>query len=141
MPKKVAIAYDSKRNMISREVNITDAQQLAGYFDSVGELSGFPCEIVVIQNGEATTLPGEGSIKYMDPPPSVIARYIRGRDFSERVQTLDAACEEVKTWIDNLDEPEAIAELLQKVTGAMDVRIIGKGVAAQIAYDIPYDKE
>jgi len=126
--KYTAIAFGPNKSMISEEVATTDPQTLAESLDST-KLGGFPQRIIVV----APDLDGG--------PPLVIHRYERGRDYSERVESLDAAVETIKTWIDNLDEPEAIAELLQKVTGAMDVRIIGEGDNAKIAYDIPYNKE
>ena len=134
----LAIYFGENRVCANTIVETTEPQALAEYLASREDV-GFPLEIQLVETREEN-LCFEGKTWHY-PPPTLLKRYIRGRDFSERVETLDQVCQTVKDWIDNLDEPEAVAELLKKVTGAMDVRIIGSGIDAKIAYDIPYNKE
>ena len=135
----LAIYFGENRVCANTLVETTEPQALAEYLASRNDV-GFPLEILLVATREDKQLTFEGS-NWKFPPPTLFKRYIRGRDFSERVETLDQVCQTIKDWIDNIDEPEAIAELLKKVTGAMDVRIIGSGIDAKIAYDIPYNKE
>lgn len=145
MKQYLAIYFGEKRTCGNVIVETTEPQALAEYINSRQDVAGFPLEILLVETREAHIVKENGgephSITWKLPPPSLIKRYVRGRDYSECVHTLDDVVRTVKDWIDNLDEPEAIAELLKHVTGAEDIRIIGSGVSAKIAYDIPYNKE
>ncbi len=131
--KYLAVYFGANRECCNAIVETTEPQALAEYLDSRQDVGCFPLEILLFQTRLENTTEGD-----ITCAPTLVKRYIRGRDYSERVDTLDGAVQTIKDWIDNLDEPEAIAELLTKVTGAEDVRIIGSGDSAKIAYDIPY---
>jgi hypothetical protein len=127
-----AIFILSNGTVISNAVDTTDAQTL---YNDAPELNVET--IIVMQNG--LTQFGGPLVGVDVQPPAVIATYQRGKDFNHRVESLDAVCETIKNWLDGIDDPQVIANLLAHVTGAVNVRVIKQDDAgnALIGYDMP----
>ena len=124
--KFTALATFEGNTLRSFPTDELDGQKLA---DEISALvnGDYPQEILVLANG-----PDDGD------PPVLLKRHVRARDFSSHVGSVDSVVETIKTWIDGLDDLDAITELFTKVTGAVNVRVIQRnGSDALIGWDLP----
>jgi hypothetical protein len=124
--KYTAIAIFPDSTLRSFPTDQDDPQQLA---DEISALcnGNYPQTVLTVASG-----PDDGD------PPVLIKRNELARDFSSHVGSVDSVVETIKTWIDGLDDIDAITELFTKVTGAVNVRVIQRnGSDALIGWDLP----
>jgi hypothetical protein len=124
--KFTAIAIFADNTLRTFPTDQTDPQLLADEIYTLCD-GRHPQTVLTVANG-----PDAGD------PPVLLKRSELGRDFSTHVESVDSVVETIKTWIDGLDDIDAITELFTKVTGATNIRVINKdGPNALIGWDLP----